>query len=219
MALKRQDMTGLTFGRLTVVAFAGMSSGRNARWHCVCRCGKKRVVFGAALRSGTTISCGCAHREAVTTHGQCRSPEYRAWWAMRTRCFNEKSENFEDYGGRGITVCKRWLKFENFLADMGPRPSAKHTLERMNNDGDYTPRNCRWATNQEQQSNTRRTVWITVKGKRMSVAQAARACGLSYNVLRKRVQMFHWPIEKALRTPCRVYRARVNGVLLEVQSQ
>jgi hypothetical protein len=147
---------GKQHGQWKVIAFAGTDKSRKARWLCQCKCGKRAVVTGGNLRNGHSTNCGC-----VGHHGHCKndrmSPTYASWAAMKTRCLNERDPDYPYYGGRGITVCKRWLhSFENFLADMGKRPKSM-TLDRKNNNGNYTSRNCRWATKKQQQNNRRCT--------------------------------------------------------------
>jgi hypothetical protein len=152
------DLTGQRFGRLVVAAFAGRHSGRQALWRCHCDCGNISTVHGVNLRRGFSKSCGClgAENRLRLKHGHTinrkRSPEHRVWTGMKDRCINDNSVKWKRYGGRGIKVCDRWLNsFENFLADMGPRPSLQHTLDRYpDNDGDYEPGNVRWATRKEQ---------------------------------------------------------------------
>lgn len=161
------DLTGLTSGRLVVVGFSHIDHLGASRWKCLCSCGNTCVVRSNSLRSGKTKSCGCFNRESAavrmkkqrTIHGHGRHPSrtatYRTWCALRTRCNNPRSQDYKDYGGRGIRVCPRWDSFENFLSDMGERPKGL-TIERMDNDGDYEPSNCKWATNSEQQRNKRK---------------------------------------------------------------
>ncbi len=155
-----QDLCGTRFARLTVVSFAGRRiypDQTKPLWNCVCDCGNTTVVQGGKLRSGVTRSCGCLVREAHYIHGHAceRSAEYHTWDCMIQRCTNKNNTGWRYYGGRGIMVCKRWHNFSNFLVDMGKRPIGL-TLDRINNDGNYEPGNCRWATRSEQNRNQRK---------------------------------------------------------------
>lgn len=161
------DITGHRYGRLVALQLAPQQRGRRM-WKCRCDCGREVVVDQAAMRFGNSASCGCLKIEATIasnrvlkrTHGhklQHATPEYRSWQAMKARCLNPNAHAYERYGGAGITVCDRWLKFENFLADMGPRPVGT-SLDRINNAGNYEPGNCRWAT-RSQQSKNRKMPW------------------------------------------------------------
>ncbi len=153
------DLAGQTFGRLRALRPTERrdADGR-AYWLCRCACGGEREALGRDLRRGRTTSCGCKKSErartAAQTHGATDSPEYRSWQSMLTRCTNDRYHRFDRYGGRGITVCPAWARsFAAFLADMGPRPKGT-TLDRWpNNDGNYEPGNCRWATPAQQRQN------------------------------------------------------------------
>jgi hypothetical protein len=155
---KPYDITGRTFGRLTVLR-RGENIGDQSGWVCLCTCGKTCHVWRSALVVGRTRSCGCLNAELASarrkTHGQSKGVrEYRIWSGMKARCKNPSAARWKRYGGRGITVCERWQNsFEAFLADMGPCPSPKHSIDRINNDGNYEVGNVRWATPSEQMKN------------------------------------------------------------------
>jgi len=154
------EMVGKKFGRLTVLSRFPTKHKLPARWTTKCECGEIRVVLGSHLRNGHTKSCGCFRnelsREKLTTHGLSKTSTYRAWAAMHRRCGNPNTVQYKWYGARGITVCARWAKFENFLADMGERPKGLE-LDRIKNNLGYSPRNCRWTTHQQNCVNRRST--------------------------------------------------------------
>lgn len=185
------DLTGHVFGKLTVVERVP-STKHHTMWRCVCACSRETIVGSDMLRGGKTRSCGCLKNEPAhnKTHGMAGTPEYGAWANMRSRCINTGDKAYANYGGRGIRVCDRWMdSFENFLSDMGKRPSAQHSLDRIDNDGPYSPENCRWATRGKQQNNRRNTKFITYGGETKAVAEWAAITGISDETLRNRIRL------------------------------
>jgi hypothetical protein len=146
---------------------------------CRCKCGTLRMVKASSLVDGVSHSCGCYKSEVTrkqsTKHSMCESSEYTSYLSMRQRCLNPNCLEYKNYGGRGITVCARWLEgFHNFFADMGLKPTRKHSIDRIDNNGNYEPTNCRWATTSEQANNKRRCRYITINGRTQTLSQWAR---------------------------------------------
>jgi transcription elongation factor Elf1 len=200
---KRLDLVGEKFGRLVVKRLAKMHN-RKAFWECVCDCGKKVIVSGSHLKSGHSESCGCLQsdiaRQIHVTHGMKGTSEYNTWVRMRQRCENQTDKSYKNYGGRGIRVCERWHKFENFLEDMGPRPRGR-SIDRIDNDGDYTPDNCRWAASSAQNNNRRDNNYIFFRGQKKTLSQWAFALGINYHSLSSRLHKLGWTVERAFTTP------------------
>lgn len=197
-------IVGQRFGKLTVISSAP-SEGGKCKWNCLCDCGNTSKPSTSALRSGTSASCGCAvgasAKQRFSKHGLSNSPEYKVWGNLLTRTQNPKTSNYMDYGGRGIRVCKKWAdSFPAFYADMGGRPTPAHTIERINNDGDYEPENCKWATRFEQARNRRNTRLIFHDGKSLTAAGWAGVSGLAATTIKRRLGM-GWPVSETLEKP------------------
>lgn len=202
IAKNAKDHTGKTFGFLAAIRPVGVDSKRHIQWECRCKCGSLVIVPGSSLCTGNTRSCGCLHLETVTTHGKSNgnSRSHRIWNGLKQRCFNENNPDFEKYGGRGITVCDRWKNsYEAFVEDMGEPPSAKHSLDRRNNDGSYCPENCRWATKIEQDRNKRTNRLITWNGETLCLTEWAERIGVHPATLANRLSK--WSLEEAMTTP------------------
>ncbi len=210
-----KNLTGKQFNRWTVLGLAGFTttSGGNKkyRWLCKCMCGTLKCVYARDIISQKSKSCGCFRKEWCTanktTHGLSTHSLYSLWINMIYRCTNPNNAKYSEYGGRGIKVCDRWLLGDDdnagivlFITDVEPRPSPKHSLDRIDNNKGYSPDNCRWATQQEQLNNTRTNRNITYKGITQSLAAWSRATGIGWMTLDGRLKT-GWPIDLALETP------------------
>lgn len=192
------DLSGKRFGRLVVLNREFTGSHRTF-WKCRCDCGNEKTTDGVSLKDGRCQSCGCLAREMVSarskTHGLSKSKFYRVWRGMLNRCLNHNQKCYPRYGGRGIKIDERWLKFENFRDDMLPSYQEGLMLERRDNEKNYSKDNCEWATQLVQANNTRTNKFIETPWGRMTVAAAARKSGLKYGALESRVNA-GWPFEK-----------------------
>lgn len=209
---KRIDLTGRRFGRYTVVYLARIAKGHSV-YLCRCDCGIEKEVSATHLSGGETKSCGCLAKDLLTQrnarHTQNsigrvngnKRPEYIAWTNMKDRCYNAQCDSYPNYGGRGITVCNRWRdSFENFLTDMGDRPSHMPTIERNDFNGNYEPSNCRWANWIDQGNNRRSNVILTYNGESMTMSQWIRKLGFKKSTIKARLRN-GWTVDRALSTP------------------
>jgi len=195
------DITGQNFGRLIVLGRCGRNKHGHVTWYCRCSCGKEKIITGNELKNGHTKSCGCLFLEGNhKKHGYKYSKIYATWQHMRQRCVNSNDDEYTNYGGRGIIVCERWMQFENFLADMGEPPTSKHSIDRIDNNGHYCPKNCRWATIAQQARNKRNNHRVTYRGTTKSVIEWSENVDIPYNTLIKRLYR-GWSVEKTLTTP------------------
>lgn len=210
--MRAKDITGKRFGRLVAEEYSHIDPGtKGAMWWCLCDCGNRKVVSGKNLVHGTAKSCGCLMRQLVRErsikHGSSATPEYKVWQAMKSRCTNPKNKRFKHYGGRGITVCDRWLNsFELFIDDMGKRPSQRMTLDRVDNDGNYEPANCRWATYKQQANNQRhRALYLPVGS--VQQMKDAYSVGIPQRELAKLYGISQSSVSKIMRDAITVFAA------------
>ena len=200
------DLTGKRFGKYTVLEYVG-----KYRWRCRCDCGNEKDILGQSLRRGESNQCnecrlkefrvGLGKKHGLTSRGNIPH-EYAIWTNMRDRCNNPNNPAYKDYGGRGIEVCERWNDCATFIEDMGPRPSRKHSIDRIDNDSGYSPDNCRWATKKQQQRNMRTTAMLEYEGQLVPRIELAERFGIPENTLRGRLNA-GMPLEVALTMPRR----------------
>jgi len=199
MSRKKTLRPGDRFGHLTLVSELPRHERMRA-WRLRCDCGSVIECLQKNFTSGgKKVSCGCMNRKGPPTHGNSTVAEYRAWINMKSRCLNPNTPGWDNYGGRGIAVCDRWAaSFEDFLADVGRRPSPKHSLDRWPDpNGDYGPTNCRWATPTEQMRNLRTNHKVVVGGSEMTLAEAVEQAPVPYNTVLYRLKR-GWPIDEAI---------------------
>lgn len=210
LTYRTKDITGQVFGRLTVLGPTGeKAKDGSLRWLCQCSCGNTHVTVSGNLRNGNVRSCRCLQKEvarakaianpASLKHGKVGTPAYKSWTVMRRRCFDKKFKDYPLYGGRGISIAEEWSDFSTFLKDMGERPEGM-SLDRKDPNGNYCKDNCRWATRRVQGNNTRRNHLLMYKGETLTLAQWARRLDMSYTLLRARINMLGWSVEKAIET-------------------
>lgn len=204
IAMPKVDLTGMRFGRLTVLC---EDKDNYRMWLCQCDCGNKKSVRVDHLKNGATTSCGCYSREVASkrnkTHGMTKSPEYSAWKHMIARCERPSDNRFHCYGARGIKVCERWKGkdgFRNFIADMGLRPGPRYSIDRINNDGNYEPSNCKWSTRVEQANNKEKNIIIFYQGQNKTLSAWSRELGLKYKRTWERLKS-GWTVERAFTEP------------------
>lgn len=214
--IQRRDLEGQKFNRLTAIRPDVNRHGRTY-WICRCECGKEKSISTTCLSREKTQSCGCALvdflKSRATHRATCvgsaghrnRTPEYSAWSSLKNRCRSPQSKYYDRYGGRGIHICDRWAEsFADFLADMGPRPSPEHSIDRIDNDGNYEPDNCRWATRKEQTRNRRSNRLLLAFGQSLTIAEWAERNGVRPPAIRQRLRI-GWSNEDAVSIPSRHY--------------
>ena len=199
------DLTGMVFGRLTVIKRDIEKAGENTYWICKCDCGNQKSVYSGSLKKMRTKSCGCLQKEMQiinkTKHGLRSTPEYHAWAAIKQRCFNRNVRNYSSYGGRGITMHPEWINsFKSFYDYVGPRPSTHYSIDRIDNDGNYEPGNVRWATITEQANNTRKNIQINHDNKLLSPSAISILTGVNIKTIYTRIYR-KYSIKDILKTP------------------
>lgn len=208
-----KDLTSNIYGKLTVINRAD-NKNKKVFWNCVCECGNTKTISRDSLMSGGTDNCGCLAHErrskSKTKHGKSvrtkTTKEYRAWVKLKSRCYIKSDTGYKRYGARGIKVCDRWINsFVNFSLDMGKCPSKYHSIDRVDNNGDYSPQNCRWATVSEQANNRRNNRIVEFNGLKMTCAQWERHLLLPHHVVSKRLY-YGWSIEEALTRKPKTYQ-------------
>lgn len=202
------NLRGQKFGRIT---FMRRSSSNKNKWLAICDCGTRWEVEPSHVKAGRVKGCGCVNKICRTTHGFSKHPLYHTWLGVMDRCYNKGSFPYERYGGRGIYVCDRWKSMANFISDLSPRPEGA-SLDRIDNDGPYSPENCRWATPLQQANNKRTNRFLTFKGVTKSLSEWARIIGVKRSTLNARLNDYGWSVEKTLTT-------KTNGGLLWLMSQ
>lgn len=203
--MKRIDLIGKRFGRLLVLSELPERKNKLILWKCLCDCGKTLNVFGINLTRCHTASCGCLQkeqaRERVFSHGMIQTRQYKIWAGMKNRCQNPKNSSYELYGEKGIALCGRWQKFENFWEDMKDGYADNLSIDRVDNDKGYYKENCRWATQKQQQNNRGNNHLVSFNGETKTLKQWAESIGINYRILSNRINTYNWSIEKALTTP------------------
>ena len=201
-----KDLTNKRFGSLIVIRYEGSDKNGHARWLVHCDCGEDHVMLGDNIVKRANTCGGGKHKTPSRfRHGKSHTMIHNIWMGMRQRCENKLCSVYYRYGGRGIKVCERWHVFENFLEDMGCA-NENMTLERIDNDGNYEPSNCKWATKTEQNKNKRNNVNITFNGKTQLMSYWAKDLNIPRNTLRNRLKLLDWSVERALTEPCRCQR-------------
>lgn len=202
---RAENLAGWQFGKLTAIHIDPVkhNNGR-VYWVCRCACGGGTSASANNLKTGKVRSCGCVH-PGNRTHGKSRTPEHIVWKAMRRRCSSPRDKHWADYGGRGIKVCERWGSFVNFLADMGPKPTPRHSLDRIDTNRGYEPSNCRWATVEEQASNKRTSRRVEYRGQMLTYGELGRVSGIDQRLIRTRHLRYGWSVEDAVHTPIGTY--------------
>lgn len=196
MPRPREDLTGKEINDLVFLSYSHSDRHKTSHWNMKCHCGKTFIGNSASIKKGITRSCGCF----MFTHSLSNIPEYRVWLDMKSRCYNVSANCYDNYGGRGISVCDTWKDdFTVFYKDMGPRPSSKHTIERKDNNSNYCKDNCEWATRKQQNRNKRNNILLTYNNETKTIVEWSEILNIHYRTLNNRINR-GWSTERALTT-------------------
>lgn len=211
---------GDKFHKLTIIGEAEPYGKKHkTRWLCRCECGNERIVQQSALRQGVSTSCGCVRKarflESNTKHGKSRSPMYRRWANIKSRCLNPNNNHYHSYGGRGIKICERWLEFAKFYKDVGEPPFPGAEIDRIDVNGNYEPSNFQWATRKQQNNNRRDTRFFTISGETKSLKDWCEHYNIKYGTVVNRVYVCGWDIETALTHPIILGGTKAHPVSLK----
>lgn len=211
MKLDTEKIKGQKYGRLTIIELDHMKTytnhnGKVPYVKCLCDCGNITIVSLPSIKAGNSASCGCFNKELASkrskTHGLSKTTEYSIYIDIKKRCYTKTSTHYKDYGGRGITICQEWLDdFMNFYNDMGEKPGDEYSIDRIDNNGNYSKENCKWSTQSQQCRNRRSSVKLEFNGVTKNLIDWAEELGFSYDLLWDRIFAQKWSIEKALTTP------------------
>lgn len=218
--MKWKNLTGKKFGRLTVIKEAGTTQDRRKLWECICECGNITIVRSQTLLNGSTKSCGCLRKELASTrnkiintvHGKSYTRIYKIWGGMKSRCLCKNNNSYKLYGGRGIKICAEWecsfIAFYYWAISSGYKDYL--SIDRINDNGDYEPNNCRWANRTTQQNNMRSNHLITFHGDTLTLSEWARKINIPYSTILNRA-FRSWSVERMLTTPLRPYSPAAKG--------
>ena len=202
---RRKDLVGNKYGKLTVIGFSNVDAKGHTYWICKCECGGETIARSSHLLSGNVSTCGCG-KSHKRTHGDTGKRLYTIWSNMKSRCYNKNSSEYFRYGGRGISICEEWLDygvFKDWAINNGY--SDELSIDRINNDGNYEPKNCKWSTAKEQANNTSRNRNVCVNGETHSVTEWARILGINQSTLSMRMNKYGWSEERAIKTEVKRY--------------
>lgn len=215
--MAKTDLTGQKFERLTVIREVGRTGQKQKLWLCQCECGNFYTTTTAKLNGGIVKSCGCLRKDILIKrnfkHGKANTRLFRIWKNIKLRCTNKNYKAFKYYGARGISICEEWRDFQSFYNwAMAHGYEENLTIDRIDNDGDYSPENCRWVTNKIQQRNKRTNRILIYNGESHPLIEWAEILGINAKTLKSRIDDYQWPIEKALSVPVRPYHNKGGGI-------